>query len=112
MVLQAEIPMEVYSRLAERARATGRGEAEIVSEALASYFRDSGGPVYIPLSPEQRWLRKHEQEYRGQWVALDGERLLANGKDGRAVAQAARDAGVQSPFLAFVEDQPAPWAGW
>jgi len=28
---------------------------------------------------EYRWLRDHWQEYRGQWVALDGDRVVAAG---------------------------------
>ena len=34
---------------------------------------------------EQRWLEEHRDEYLGQWVALEGDRLLASGADGRAV---------------------------
>lgn len=112
MVLQAEIPVEVYSELVRTARATGREESEIVNEALSSYLQVGSNPVYVPLSAEQRWLRANEEAYRGQWVALDGERLLAHGKDGRAVSKAARDSGIKAPFLAFVEDEPLPWAGW
>lgn len=103
-MLQTEIPVEVYSELVHLARTTGRGEPEIVNAALSSYlgkrgicqlsnhsgkFSTTGTAATLTVhgpSREQRWLRAHESEYRGEWLALDGERLIAHGKDGRAVA--------------------------
>ena len=32
---------------------------------------------------ERRWLDDHRDEYLGQWVALEGDRLLASGPDGQ-----------------------------
>lgn len=62
---------------------------------------------------EQRWLEEHRDEYLGQWVALEGDRLLASGPDGRAVYQAAREAGVHAPFVMRVEPRDElPFAGW
>ena len=34
---------------------------------------------------EHRWIVEHAKEYAGQWVALDGDRLLASGKDGNKI---------------------------
>ncbi len=39
---------------------------------------------------ERRWLDVHRDEYLGQWVALEGARLLASGEDARALYSAAR----------------------
>lgn len=62
---------------------------------------------------EQRWLDEHRDEYLGQWVALEGDRLLASGRDGRAVYEAARAAGVRAPLLTRVESRDElPFAGW
>ena len=62
---------------------------------------------------ERRWLDEHRDEYLGQWVALEGDRLLASGTDGRAVYQAARAAGVRAPYLTRVEPRDAlPFAVW
>ena len=62
---------------------------------------------------EQRWLDEHREEYLGQWVALEGDRLLASGADGRAVYEAARAAGVRAPLVTRVEPRDAlPFAGW
>lgn len=33
---------------------------------------------------ESEWLRDHSHEYPGEWVALDGNRLLAHGRERKA----------------------------
>jgi Family of unknown function (DUF5678) len=62
---------------------------------------------------EQRWLDEHREEYLGQWMALEGDRLLASGPDGRAVYEAARAAGVRATLVTRVERRDElPFAGW
>lgn len=62
---------------------------------------------------EYRWLREHAAQYAGQWVALEGERLLSHGVDVRAVHTAAQAAGVRFPYLVQVEaDTELPFGGW
>ncbi|MFB3880033.1 MAG: DUF5678 domain-containing protein [Armatimonadota bacterium] len=43
-----------------------------------------------PRRREQEWLRQHESEHAGQWVALDGGRLLAAGDDLQRVMELVR----------------------
>jgi hypothetical protein len=50
-----------------------------------------------------KWINEHGSEYPGQWLALDGDRLLAHGPDLGEVAAAARAVGVQFPLLHLVE---------
>jgi hypothetical protein len=62
---------------------------------------------------EMRWLAEHRSEYAGQWVALDGDRLLSHGTNAREVFEAARQSGVVLPL--FVHIEPAdelPFGGW
>jgi hypothetical protein len=61
-----------------------------------------------------RWVREHRSEYAGQWVALDGDRLVASGVDARGVYEQARVEGVAAPFVERVEgEEPeAVWGGW
>ncbi len=66
--------------------------------------------IYGP-TPETRWLQAHGCDYIGQWVALDGDRLLAHGKDHREVLEAARAAGVELPLIELVEDPDQPFMG-
>jgi Family of unknown function (DUF5678) len=60
---------------------------------------------------EQRWLSQHQREYIGQWVALDGDRLLSHGEDLNRVFDEAQAQGVNAPFTAFIEDPNQPWMG-
>jgi Family of unknown function (DUF5678) len=62
---------------------------------------------------EMRWLREHRSAYIGQWVALDGDRLLSHSEDLGKVFDEARAQGIQVPFTAFIEDRDQPsMGGW
>lgn len=71
-------------------------------------------PIPVPdQSGALRWLAEHAREYAGQWVALDGDRLIAHGPDAREVYAAANASGVWLPLVDLVEDPDAPpWAGF
>ena len=49
------------------------------------------------------WINKHGSAYAGQWLALEGDRLLAHGANLAEVATTARALGVQFPLLHLVE---------
>jgi len=67
----------------------------------------------IDVSREMQWLKEHRQEYTGQWVALDGDRLVAYGKDAREVYQAAKEAGVEVPLVEYIDKMDElPFGGW
>lgn len=67
----------------------------------------------IDCSRELQWLREHRNEYAGQWVALDGDRLIASGPDARPVYEAARASGVDLPLVTEVEAaDERPFGGW
>ncbi|HLG14306.1 MAG TPA: DUF5678 domain-containing protein [Blastocatellia bacterium] len=62
---------------------------------------------------EQQWLIDHRAQYEGEWVALDGDLLIAHGPDGREVMAEARGAGVAIPFVVRVESgDELPLGGW
>src|SRR5574341_106056 len=62
---------------------------------------------------EMRWLSQHRHEYAGQYVALDEDRLVGHGTDGREVYRRAQAAGVKHPFMAHIEPADAlPFGGW
>ena len=50
------------------------------------------------------WISAHRREYAGQWVALDGDRLIAHGPDHQEVWMAAKADGVSLPLVTFIED--------
>jgi Family of unknown function (DUF5678) len=53
------------------------------------------------------WLRRHSEEYGGQWVALDGERLIAHGQDAMEVYGAAEADGAYLPMITYIEPADA-----
>lgn len=67
----------------------------------------------IDLSRELEWLKEHRHEYLEQWVALEGDRLIAHGPKPREVYEAARAAGIKSPFVEFITAaEELPFGGW
>ncbi|HZF39640.1 MAG TPA: antitoxin AF2212-like protein [Blastocatellia bacterium] len=62
---------------------------------------------------EMEWLSKRRHEYPGEYVALDGDRLVSHGADGREIYRQARAAGVKVPFMAHIEPADAlSFGGW
>ncbi len=67
----------------------------------------------IDISREKQWLKEHRHEYVGQWIALDGDRLISHGTNAREVSEAAREAGVVTPYFAHIDpDEDLPFGGW
>ena len=59
-----------------------------------------------------RWLNANRQKYLGQWVALDGDRLIANGPTAQEVYAKSKAKGVEIPFVELItEEEPAPFSG-
>jgi len=59
-----------------------------------------------------RWVAEHAREYAGQWVALDGARLIAHGRDHDEVWAAAQASGVYLPLVTFVDDPEKIYIGF
>ncbi|MGI9056475.1 MAG: DUF5678 domain-containing protein [Pyrinomonadaceae bacterium] len=61
----------------------------------------------------RKWLDKNGEKYMNQWVCLEGDKLIAHSKDGRDLYQKAIEAGIESPFIHYIEKEPeAFWSGW
>ena len=68
---------------------------------------------YNPRREEMQWLAKESGPYAGQWVALDGPRLIAFGAKLSTVKAAAEAAGMHDPLFASVpSDSELPFGGW
>jgi predicted DNA-binding antitoxin AbrB/MazE fold protein len=61
---------------------------------------------------ELDWLANESRRYTGEWVALDGNRLVAHGLKLAAVKAAAQAAGVSRPFFTSLPDDDLPFGGW
>ena len=63
---------------------------------------------------ETAWIDGNRGAYAGQWVAVEGDRLIAAGVDPLRVFAAAKEQGIQTPFIVHVlPDDPLPFVpGW
>jgi len=53
-------------------------------------------------SSEMKWLDENRAAYADQWVAVEGDRLIAANVDPLNVFSAAKAAGIQIPFVVHV----------
>jgi len=59
----------------------------------------------VPAQPtpdrtrEWQWIESHKQEYAGQWVALEGDRLVASSPNRSDISAALKTAGAKRPLI-------------
>ena len=79
---------------------------------MSSQQKTVAPDVYAP-SREQDWIVRNGAQYRGQWVALDGDHVLCNGPNALEVYNYARAQGMVSPYVVHIpSEEELPWAGW
>lgn len=59
-----------------------------------------------------QWVDENRKEYDGQFVVLDGNKLIANGTKPKELYEIARAQGIESPFVKRVKAEILPWGGW
>jgi len=70
----------------------------------------------VPCEPmpddarEMKWLEEHKHEYAGQWVALDGDRLIAASPIRAEISVAVKADGAKLPLIHRIAspDEPLP----
>lgn len=91
----------------ERVRLQEMLAQESAAPAKAKAPRDKR----VPCEPmpddtrERQWVRDHKHEYPGQWVALDGDRLIAASFDRMEISAAVKADGAKLPLIVRV---PSP----
>ena len=67
----------------------------------------------LDRSHELAWITQHRHEYQGEWVVLDGSRLIGHGADPGPLVERARSQGVERPLVTRIEEEPiASTGGW
>ncbi|MBI4750853.1 MAG: hypothetical protein HY774_20435 [Acidobacteria bacterium] len=89
------IPIEEFQRIEA---VLVKSEADVSTESTPS-----DGPKRATWPDEQRWIKEHQAQYAGQWVALLGYQLLAHGVDAKAVYESAQRQGVENPLFTKIE---------
>jgi Family of unknown function (DUF5678) len=59
-----------------------------------------------------QWIEKHKEEFDGQFVLLDGDKLLAHGKEAKKLYAEARVKGIEIPFVKRIKAKELPFGGW
>ena len=90
-------------------------------ERIRKWLDDRGAPNgngdSSPMQSERsarslRWLDENGDKFAGQWVALDGDRLIASGATAKEVYSKAKTEGVEIPFVELVTlQEDAPFTG-
>ncbi len=101
-----QLPVEEQTQLRALLPATN-GTAPQAKSPLAAEG-ESFAPTHPMSSPERRWLRQHSHEYPGEFLAVEGDQLIAHGTDAKAVFAAARAAGVEYPMFVRVDPVESP----
>jgi hypothetical protein len=72
----------------------------------------------IKLNDEQnkfrlamKWLDENREKYLGQWVCLDGDRLIAHGSDAVKIYRDAREKGIEVPFVEHITEENENYGG-
>ncbi len=104
-----------------RAEAAGRGMdvSTLISAAVRAYLGETPVPAVRPTPSRPRaaelaWASRPEARFIGQWVVLEGSRVVASGPNPKQLYEDARAGGDLSPFLIFVsphDEQPFA-GGW
>lgn len=69
----------------------------------------STNAAFIDRTLEFQWMKEHEHEYAGQWVALMGDKLVAFGPVAKEVFAEARELGYPRAMLFFAEAPGLPF---
>jgi len=60
---------------------------------------------------EYAWLKTHRREYTGQWIALEGDQLIAHSPNVKEVLAKVTTLAIDRPLVLLVEDAEITLAG-
>lgn len=116
MTLTIEVSPELETRLEAEAISNGVSKNEFVRIVLEEKLNVKKArrlplegriiATYLPVrdrSREHAWLAENRDEYDGQCIALDENRLLANGSSLKEVSKKASELGVEDAYIVRVE---------
>lgn len=96
----------------ERAKLIAKLNREVKAKSIIPEGRviRTNAP-YIDRTQEFEWMRQHEREYIGQWVALMGSKLIAHGPVAKEVFAQAKALGHPQALVYLVTDPDVPYMG-
>jgi predicted Zn-dependent protease len=108
--------MATLEQIIDEARALSPAEKGKLRQALDRELEQLAPdqplkPGYPTNEQERAWINAHRDEYLGQWVALDGDHLVAHGTDAKNVYDEAREQGITAPYLVHVTPKVEAYVG-
>ena len=83
------------------------GQCRILIHASEKRLTSAARGIVGSRTPELEWLKNHRNALAalaGNWIVIEGARLIANRPSYEAARQAALDAGIVRPFITFVPE--------
>jgi hypothetical protein len=59
-----------------------------------------------------QWVDEHKEKFDGQFVLLEGGKLIAHGTNPKELYATARANGISIPFVKRVKAKDLPFGGW
>jgi hypothetical protein len=104
--------MATLEQILDEARKLPLNEQRRLRDALEE-LASNGNELasYQTHERERAWVEVHREEFLDQWVALDGDNLVAHGTDARTVYDQARAKGSKAPYLVHIVPQVDAYVG-
>jgi hypothetical protein len=116
--VRLQIAPEIEARVRQEAAARGVSVDRVLNEALKLYQDRHELPVvrrvpdFQDSTREMAWAANPDLQYVNEWVALEGDQVIAHGADAKVVYEFARAKGISAPFMFFVEERESiPFVG-
>ena len=110
---------EILETIKRQAESLTRQEKLVLGKYLLEQAQTTDTPLDEETAEGKRrrhaeWLKAYREHYGGQYVALDGDNLIAQGRTYREANEAARAAGFNNAFVTFVYplDYVGEMGGW
>jgi len=106
--------MSTLEQIIDEVRALSADEKRKLRQALdrdLEHAAESPEHRYRTFEREHAWIDANHDRYLGQWVAVEGDTLVAHGTNPRQVYLDARMSGIDVPYVVKVEQQQEPYTG-
>jgi hypothetical protein len=101
-------PLERKKLIVELTRSDRNGKEGVAYKVPEARIVRTDAP-FVDRTLEYERLAKHRREHIGEWIALKGSELVANGPIAKDVFAKARKLGFPDAMVLFVEDPDIPF---
>jgi hypothetical protein len=108
---EPQITSEVARQILYEAERNG-----VTADVYLKNIADENGEIKqasikYDFTDSQKWLAENAKNYIGEWIVLDGARLIGSGENPLPIVEKARREGVEIPFVQFISESREPFMG-